>query len=835
VSATPVAARDAVQDGALPTDGLAAADFTCLAGNGLGDAQNSYAHSLAWFRGRAYVGTSRNALALLKLFPPRQPPALDPWPVPVPARVEDLDLHGEILTVDPRVGNAEVVHRSPDLESRTGGLVPRELGYRGMTVFQGRSDAEPALYVSSISSVARGGGARLLRSGDGETFEPVSAPGLGNPAIATFRSLVAFGGHLYVAPTGEGTRWNTVRSPILVRSDDPAAGEWELACPPGFGDAGNAGIFEVAEFDGCLYAGTFNALDGFQVWRSAEPSTEPGSWTKVLERGAQRGPHNEMVISMCPFQGALYIGTGIQNGGYDRTNGVGPAAAELIRLWPDGSWDLIVGEPRRTPDGVKRPLSGAGAGFDNGFAGYVWRMAEHDGWLYATTFDWSVFLPYAHRPPAGVRRMMRRLGAERMVTQCGGFTLLRSRDGTDWTVVSGDGLGNPYNHGGRTLLSTPSGLLLGTANPFGPQVAARLMNGWTYTDNPSGGAELWLGRPRPQRRATWPATSLRGHTDGRRGMTLVTGATGFLGSALLAELLARGEHVRVMATADTVDRINDPDSVELVVGDIGDGGALARAVRGARTVYHLAGALPGASREALAAVNVHGTARLLRALREDGHVSRVVLASSVAVYEGAFIPDDWPLTEHSALGPRRGPAQLRAYGESKIAAERLLCRHARADGYEPVILRPSTCYGPGNADFAEMVDELLGRPDGRAGDRGSFPVQLLHVSDAAEAFRLAGTVAAAAGETMTLAGAEAVEYRQLQALCRRLAGIVELDEPELGLVGTWRRYRRPYDVSRARQVLGFQPRVSLAEGMREIVALAGVDRENGEEASCVSW
>jgi nucleoside-diphosphate-sugar epimerase len=134
-----------------------------------------------------------------------------------------------------------------------------------------------------------------------------------------------------------------------------------------------------------------------------------------------------------------------------------------------------------------------------------------------------------------------------------------------------------------------------------------------------------------------------------------------------------------------------------------------------------------------------------------------------------------------------------------------------------------------------MVDELLGRPDGRAGDRGSFPVQLLHVSDAAEAFRLAGTVAAAAGETMTLAGAEAVEYRQLQALCRRLAGIVELDEPELGLVGTWRRYRRPYDVSRARQVLGFQPRVSLAEGMREIVALAGVDRENGEEASCVSW
>jgi nucleoside-diphosphate-sugar epimerase len=812
-------------------EGLGAADFRCLAGHGLGDAQNSYLHSIAWFRGRAYVGTSRHALPLLKLFPPREPPALDPWPVPAPPRVEDLDLHGEIFAVDPGAGSVQLVHRSPDLGSRTGGLVPRELGYRGMTVFQGASDAEPALYVSSISSVARGTAARLLRSADGETFEPVGEPGLGNPDVATFRSLVAFGGHLYAAPTGEGTRWNTVRNPVLLRTDDPVAPDWELVCPPGFGDPGNAGIFEVAEFDGCLYVGTFNAVEGFQVWRSAEPSSDPGAWAKVIERGAYRGPFNEIALSMYPFQGALYIGTGIQNGGYDRNNGVGPAAAELIRLWPDGAWELIVGQPRRTPDGVKRPLSGAGAGFDNPFAGYFWRMVEHDRWLYATTYDWTVFLPYAQRLPVGVRRMMREVGSERMVAEGGGFTLLRSRDGTDWSVVSGNGLGNPYNHGGRTLLSTPDGLLLGTANPFGPQVAARLMNGWTYTDNPSGGAELWLGRSRPVAEHD-PRTGSRRRNGVSRGVTLVTGATGFLGTALLDELLARGDYVRVFATPDTVDQLEEPDSVELVLGDIGDEHALSKAVRRARTIYHLAGVLPGASREKLATVNVHGTERLLQAQREHGHATRVVLASSVAVYEGAFNSDAWPLTEQSKLGPASGPAQLRAYGESKIAAERLLLHHAEADGFEPVILRPSTCYGPGNAGFVETIEALLDRDPREPGDEDPFPVQLLHVTDAGTAFRLAGTIPAAAGETITVAGTEALEYPQLRALCRRLAGMAEPQrEPGLGLAATRGRYRRPYDISRAWRILRFHPRVSLAEGLVEVVAVACGDG-GIEEIAC---
>ena len=96
----------------------------------------------------------------------------------------------------------------------------------------------------------------------------------------------------------------------------------------------------------------------------------PYHWEKVLDGGAGRGALNQGAVAMHAFNGALYIGTGIQNGGYDWRNKIGPAAAEIIRLNANGSWDIIVGNPR---DG-KRPLSEMFAGFNNFFAGYIWRL-----------------------------------------------------------------------------------------------------------------------------------------------------------------------------------------------------------------------------------------------------------------------------------------------------------------------------------------------------------------------------------------------------------------------------------------------------------------------------
>jgi hypothetical protein len=474
--------------------GLSAADFQRIAVNGFGDPQNSYAYSIAHFRDHVYIGTLRNALPLLKLFPPREPPLMDPWPVKTVDRVEDLDLRAQIWRWDLIRHRWKRVLTSPVINGRSGQKAPRDIGYRGMAVFQGRSDSSPALYVSTVSTVSRGTAAHILRSDDGVNFATVAEAGLGNPNISTFRSLVAFDDHLFTVPAGEGKTWNTTRDPIILRSTDPATGPWEPTCVPGFGDPTNNGVFELAAFNNYLYAGTLNHYEGFQIWKTPATGSKPCRWTKVIDQGAYRGNLNETTMGMFPFNGALYVGSGIQNGGYDRTNMIGPAAGEMIRIYPDDSWELVVGTPRWTPDGTKYPLSGMGPGFDNIFAVYIWRMAVHEGWLYVSTFDWSMFLAYARRPSFGVKRMMRQFGVDQMIRLGSGFQLWRSQDGRNWIPVTRTGMDNSYNHGGRTLLSTPHGLFLGTANPFGPEVAAKLSTGWVYVPNPSGGAEVWLGR-----------------------------------------------------------------------------------------------------------------------------------------------------------------------------------------------------------------------------------------------------------------------------------------------------------------------------------------------------
>jgi hypothetical protein len=204
---------------------------------------------------------------------------------------------------------------------------------------------------------------------------------------------------------------------------------------------------------------------------------------------------NEMAMSMCVFNNALYVGSGIQNGGYDRTYRIGPAAPELIRIYPDDTWDLVVGEPRSTPQGYKVPLSNMRAGFNNFFCGYFWRMASHNGWLYLGTFDWSVFLPYARSPAMfqWLQDCIRLFGASNIVRDRGGFDLWRTSDGFRWFAVTVRGFGTPYNYGARTIVSTPVGLFVGTANPFGPNVAVQTLSRWLYVPNPRGGAEVWRG------------------------------------------------------------------------------------------------------------------------------------------------------------------------------------------------------------------------------------------------------------------------------------------------------------------------------------------------------
>ncbi|GAC1632913.1 MAG: hypothetical protein NVS9B10_27860 [Nevskia sp.] len=476
--------------------GLVASDFRLICDSGFGDGWNAYAHSMAWFEGCLYIGTTRATMAAMKLLTP--PPDIRPWPIEAPADVYDIDRRAEIWRYTPGTATWVRVYQAAWVPGRTmKRKVPRYVGFRGMTVFRSPSDSKPCLYVSTWAP-AQAEPPDILRCEDGENFANVARPPW-DKSVRSFRTLQVFKGRVHTSPTGsnvQGLAQECVGSEATIYcSEDLQSGVWGPASPESFGEKSNLTVFEMGTFDDHLYAATVNPSRGFELWKTRGEGGPPYRWTRVLERGAWRGPFNEVGVSLCEFKGALYVGTGIVNGGYHRAFRLGPAAAEIIRVWPDDRWDLLVGQSRVTPQGLKYPLSGYSAGFDNLFNGYVWRMVEHDGHLYAGTFSWANMLPYlpSSKWPEDVLRLMKQWGMEQLTRRYGGFALWRTQDGIRWHAVTRSGFENKYNWGLRNFASTEHGLFVASANPFGPRVAIRQDGVWQYVDNNRGGCEVFLG------------------------------------------------------------------------------------------------------------------------------------------------------------------------------------------------------------------------------------------------------------------------------------------------------------------------------------------------------
>lgn len=805
---------------------LTAGNFRRLAKNGIGDPANAYVHGMEYFEGRLYCGMTRNSFKLLNLFPPIDPPALDPWPVDVPPNVRDLDMQGQIWRWTPETDSWELAFRSPLIVGKTGEDAPRDLGYRGMRVFQGKSDSKPNLYVSTMSTVLRGCAAHVLRSEDGLNFEPACEPGIGNDNISTFRELVDFDGYLYAPPAGEGIQFNSNRTGVLQRSNDPRPGNWEVACDLGFGDKTNNGIFMMSKANNQLYAGTFNNYEGYQVWTTPPCGDGPLKWRRVIKRGAYRGPLSEIAMGMVEFNGALYVGSSIQNGGYDRTNLVGPGAGEIIRIWPDDTWDLLIGMPRDTPDGFKYPLSGIAPGFDNIFSGYTWRMCVHDGWLYVTTFDWSVFLQYAHRPSPTAKRLVDAVSFEQLAEVGGGFELWRTKDGVNWQPVTINGLNNPYNYGGRTMVSTPHGLAVGTANVFGGKSPARFASGWQYVENPDGGTEILLGdhnikpydAPAPVRVAE--VEKISAPKRARPCDIAITGCTGFIGTNLIPKLLAKGYRIRALVLPGTADLLAHNPDIEIVEGGLDDLDCLDRLVAGARIVLHMA-ARPArsCSRDALRQTNVTGTHNLIRAVNAANTCRRFVFCGAVDSYQNQASEKDWPIHESSPLLVDGG-RDLAEYGMTKIAGENLARFYSRKLGYEHAILRFAQVYGVGDPVIDPLIKTDASKPDFGTGDQGDHPRQLVHVSDAVEAILRACFEEHAKNDTFTVAGPDVVTLRDIGRMTRIAIGKASKDDMDPDRTRVWRRYVQQYDISKGKNKLKFIPSVPFAEGLREIVETA---------------
>ena len=214
--------------------------------------------------------------------------------------------------------------------------------------------------------------------------------------------------------------------------------------------------------------------------------------------------------------------------------------------------------------------------------------------------------------------------------------------------------------------------------------------------------------------------------------TLVTGATGFVGSAVARALADRGHALRFLVRP-TSDRSLIEGMGDAVTGDLLDPASLARAVAGCRTVFHVAAdyRLWVPDPTPMMAANVAGTAALLRAARDAG-AERIVYCSSVAAL--GLVGDGTPGTETT---PVHEDAVVGIYKKSKYRAEQAVRALARDEGVPVVIVNPSTPVGPRDIKPTPTGKMVLDAAAGRMPAYLDTGLNIVHVDDVAQGHILA--------------------------------------------------------------------------------------------------
>ncbi|HEX4482693.1 MAG TPA: aminotransferase class III-fold pyridoxal phosphate-dependent enzyme [Solirubrobacteraceae bacterium] len=238
----------------------------------------------------------------------------------------------------------------------------------------------------------------------------------------------------------------------------------------------------------------------------------------------------------------------------------------------------------------------------------------------------------------------------------------------------------------------------------------------------------------------------------REDVCLITGASGFIGSSLARRLVQEGHPVRclVRASSDT-SRLDELD-VELAVGDLTSAASLARAVDGCNYVFHC-GALVSdwATTEEIEQINVQGTRSLLEA-SVDASVQRFIHFSTTDVYGypgGASVEETQTAERFSNW-----------YAQTKLDAEAEVRRIERAHSLDAVILRPATVYGPGSADVVGEIARAMRSRKMLLVDRGRAVAGLCYVENLLDAAVLALTHEAAAGEAFNISDGLDVTWKQ---------------------------------------------------------------------------
>jgi nucleoside-diphosphate-sugar epimerase len=304
-------------------------------------------------------------------------------------------------------------------------------------------------------------------------------------------------------------------------------------------------------------------------------------------------------------------------------------------------------------------------------------------------------------------------------------------------------------------------------------------------------------------------------------LILVTGGAGFVGSHLTRKLLAAGYRVRVLDNLvygkQGLEGLNGSSGMELIIGDICDEAAFARAVRGARAVIALAAVVGDAACDLdparSTAINYESTRQTLEACRRAG-VQRLVFASSCSVY-GANGNEF--LSEDSHLNP------VSLYARTRLMSEELLLRSA--GDVEVVILRLATVCGVSpRMRFDLMVNTMTACAAVQRTVRVSGAKQWrphVHVQDAAEAFKLAMESPHASGGIFNV-GCDEQNFTVGEVAEKVAAHIPGVRVEYNGNGADPRSYRVTFE--RIRTMLGFRPRHTVDDAIDEVGGLLGSGR-----------
>ena len=311
---------------------------------------------------------------------------------------------------------------------------------------------------------------------------------------------------------------------------------------------------------------------------------------------------------------------------------------------------------------------------------------------------------------------------------------------------------------------------------------------------------------------------------------LVTGANGYLGRATVKRLRADGHRVRVF-----VRRIPDKaqDGIEYVFGNLGDPAAVDRAVKGVETVIHVGAAMKGGWPEHKGGTVV-GTQNVIDACKKHG-VKQLVHISSMSVFDWAGSVGHGSVNEGVGLEPR--PDERGAYTRAKLEAERLVTA-AAAQGLPAVILRPGQIFGGGIALINGAVARNAGGRWLVLGD-GKLELPLVYMDDVVDAIMQAIEKKLTHGEVIQLVDPEHLTQDEVLGIAGGgkkvlrvprpiVFALGKLSEIPLGAlgkpspIGVYRLQsalaRLHYESGRAKELLGWLPRVGVREGIKRVSA-----------------